>query len=115
MEGINNPESFEDFKNRVREVFERDGLTESLSAEIKDWCERRFMETSPQEVRDEEKIESRMQKAEICGIVEKYDLSWVFLDTAWDIAYYANLLGLKDKVEDLMDKIHSKKDGEELP
>ena len=41
MEGINNQESFESFKNRIAETFKSEGLSEGLKADIKRWCDKK--------------------------------------------------------------------------
>jgi len=108
MEGINNQESFESFKNRIAETFKTEGLSEGLRAEIGRWIDSVY-ERNHKYSSSEERISIQLQIAQIYGVTEQYDNSWDFLLEASDYADGIKNAELIKEVDDLMDSIHGKK------
>jgi hypothetical protein len=93
MEEINNIESFEDFKNRISEVFKKEGLSAALSLEIYNWHDRRQKETDGHGGTIKGRVIFQMELAEIYIAIERSDLASETLNDAW---YQANQTGLND-------------------
>lgn len=109
MEGLNSPESFESFKNRVAEVFKSERLSESLKSEIENWIKLAYERYHKYGSSAEERILIQLQMAQIYGITEQYDNSWDTLSDAWVYADGVKNTELVKKVEDLRDSIHGRK------
>jgi hypothetical protein len=109
MEGPNNPESFESFKNRVAEIFKNEGLSENLKSEIENWSKSAYERYHKYGSPAEERISIQLQMAQIYGATEQYDNSWNTLSGAWVYADGMKNTELVKEVEDLMGLIHGRK------
>ncbi len=109
MEELNSPESFEGFKNRVAEIFKKEGLSDSLKSEIESWLASAYERYDREGSSAEERILIMLQMAQIYGATEQYDNSWDTLESAWDYASGEQNAELVEKVEDMMDSIHIRK------
>lgn len=90
MEGINNQESFESFKNRIAETFKSEGLSEGLKADIKRWCDRKQEENDrpDTDVTATQKATFQVELAQIYIVTEQDDLAYGVLDDAVIIVEY---------------------------
>lgn len=82
MEGINNQESFESFKNIIAETFKTEGLSEGLKSEIERWYEKRFKETDDPnvDVTAVQKASFQLELAQIYIVTYQDDLANEVLD-----------------------------------
>ncbi|OHB15244.1 MAG: hypothetical protein A2431_01800 [Candidatus Zambryskibacteria bacterium RIFOXYC1_FULL_39_10] len=109
MEGLNNVESFESFKNKIAEIFKREGLSENLKSEIERWIDSVYERYHKYGSSAEERISIQLQIAQIYGVTEQYDNSWDILSDVWVYADGIKNAKLVKEVDDLMDSIHGKK------
>jgi hypothetical protein len=110
MEGLNNienKESFEDIKNRIVEIFNREGLSENLNSEIEKWYSRRQQETDMPGGSIEQRVVFQMKLAQIYIAVGKNDSAFDTLEDAWDEANQEGLTDLVKEITDLMNHINS--------
>lgn len=105
MEGINKPESFEDVKNRITEIFNREGLSESLNSEIERWHSRRQQETDLPGGTIEQRVVFQVELAQIYIAVGKNDSAFDTLEDAWDEANQEGLTDLVKEITDLMNNL----------
>lgn len=105
MEGLNNQESFEDFKNRAKEIFEREGLSENLNSEIEKWHARRQQETDMPGGTIEQRTVFQTELAQIYIAIGKNDSAFDTLEDAWTEADQEGLTDLVKEIENLMRSI----------
>ena len=105
MEGLNNPESFEDFKNRIADIFKNEGISENLNSEIEKWHSRRQQETDMPGGTIEQRTVFQIELAQIYIAIGKNDSAFDTLDDAWTEADQEGLTDLVKKIEDLMKSI----------
>lgn len=109
MEGLNNQESFESFKNRIAETFKSEGLSKGLKSEIGNWIDSAYERYHKYGSSAEERISIQLQIAQIYGVTEQHDNSWDILSEASDYADGVKNAELIKEVDDLMDSIHGRK------
>lgn len=107
---------FEEFKNNIAATFEREGLSENLRSMIEDWIKFGYAgRIGAWGSSGEQRVGFQMELAQIFGATEQYDDSWETLSKAWDYAHEMYNDELVQEIENLMDKIHGRKDGGGLP
>lgn len=106
MEGLNKPESFEDVKNRITEIFNREGLSENLNLEIERWHSRRQQETDMPGGTIEQRVVFQVELARIYIAVGKTDSAFDTLEDAWGEASQEDLTDLVREITDLMNHIN---------
>ena len=97
--------NFESFKNRVKEVFDREWLSESLTAEIERWHGRKYQETDLPGGSIEQRVTFQIELAQIYIATDRNDLAFDTLEDAWDQATDSGLTDLVEKITDLMNSI----------
>ncbi len=102
MEGLNKPESFENFKNAIYEIYKMDGWSENLNQLIGVWHNKRHEETDALGGTIEERVVFQIQLAEIYIVTERYDSAYTTLNDAWTEAEQASLTDLVQKIKGLM-------------
>ncbi|MFA6270182.1 MAG: hypothetical protein WC657_03160 [Candidatus Paceibacterota bacterium] len=107
MEGLNKSESFEDVKNRITEIFNREGLSESLNLEIERWHSKRQQETDMPGGTIEQRVVFQIELAQIYIAVGKTDSAFDTLEDVWDEANQEGLTDLVREITDLMNHINS--------
>ena len=108
MEGIpHKPESFKNFKSSVWEIYKIDGWSENLNSLIGVWHNERQQETDLPGGTIEERVVFQMELAEIYMVTERYDRAFDTLEDAWVEANQEGLVGLVQKITDLMNHINS--------
>lgn len=105
MEGLNNQKSFEYFKNRVKEIFEREGISENLNSEIEKWHSRRQQETDMPGGTIEQRVVFQIELAQIYIAVGKNDSAFDTLEDVWTEADQKGLTDLVKEIENLMRSI----------
>jgi len=106
MEGIpNKPESFENFKSAIYEIYKIDGWSEKLNSLIGVWHTKRQQETDIPGVTIEERVVFQIELAQIYIVAERYDSAHTTLNDAWTEAEQEGLTGLVQKIKDLMNSI----------
>jgi len=105
MEGLNNPESFEDFKNRVAEIFKSEGFSENLNSEIEKWHSRRQRETDMPGGTIEQRVIFQMELAQVYIKIGKNDSAFDTLSDAWTEADQGGLADLVKEITDLMNSM----------
>lgn len=106
MEGINKPESFEGVKNRITDIFNREGLSESLNSDIEKWHSRRQQETDMPSGTIEQRVVFQVELARIYIAVGKNDSASDTLSDAWDEANQEGLTDLVREITELMNYIN---------
>ena len=105
MEGINTSESFEDVKNRIKEIFNGEGLSENLNSEIERWHNRRQQETDRPGGTIEQRVVFQMELAQIYIAVGKNDSAFDTLEDVWDEANQEGLVDLVEEITNLMNSL----------
>lgn len=90
-EPMGNIESFENFKVRLIEIFEREGLSENLLSEIDRWHERKQKETDLPGGTIEQRVLFQVELAQIYFGTGRIDQAFVCLGDAYDQALDAGL------------------------
>lgn len=102
MEGINNRENFESFKNRIAETFQKEGLSENLKSEIEIWKKRKYEETDTPSGTIEQRVNFQIEHADLLIATEQYDWAWEILDEAAWLAHNAGLDKLNQEIKNFM-------------
>lgn len=105
MEGLNESESFEDVKNRITEIFNKEGLSESLNSEIEKWHSKRQQETDLPGGTIEQRVVFQIELAQIYIAIGKNDSAFDTLEDAWDEANQEGLNDLMKEITDLMNNL----------
>ena len=92
-------------KNRITEIFNREGLSESLNYEIKKWHSRRQQETDMPGGTIEQRVVFQVELAQIYIAVGKNDSAFDTLANAWIEANQEDLTDLVKEITDLMKAI----------
>lgn len=98
MEELKKEENFESFKNKITEIFEKEGLSESLSSEIEEWYKKRHQETDVPGSTAEDKITFQVEMARIYHATNRLNEALSFLGDAWT---FADGMGLSDLAEEI--------------
>jgi hypothetical protein len=106
MEGPNRLESFEDVKNKIKEIFDREGLSESLNLEVEKWHSRRQQETDLPGGTIEQRVVFQIELAQIYIAIGKNDLAFDTLNDAWTEAEQEGLSDLVKEIANLMNSIN---------
>ena len=109
MESLNIPESFEDFRNRIAEIFKSEGLSENLNFLIKEWEDKLYVFMDRYGSTIEERTLSKIQIAQVYAVIERYDDVWDLLTGAWELVDEAGLIELKKEVENMLDLLMERK------
>lgn len=105
MEEFNNaPESFENFKNRISEMYRNEGLSENLLGEIDKWHDRKYEETDRRGGAIEDRVVFQMELAQLYIATDRNNLA---LDTLEDVLVEADQAGLSDLAEEINNLISS--------
>lgn len=102
MEGLNNIENFESFKNRIADIFKTEGVSENLNLEIERWHARRQQETDLPGGTIEQRVIFQIELAQIYVVIEKNDSAFDTLNDAWTEADQDGLTDLVQKIETIM-------------
>ncbi|PIR40128.1 MAG: hypothetical protein COV33_01385 [Candidatus Zambryskibacteria bacterium CG10_big_fil_rev_8_21_14_0_10_34_34] len=105
MEELNNVEIFENVKNRIKEIFNGEGLSENLNSEIERWHNRRQQETDRPGGTIEQRVVFQMELAQIYIAVGKNDSAFDTLEDVWDEANQEGLVDLVEEITNLMNSL----------
>lgn len=101
-QNLENQESFESFKTRLRALFDAEGLSDSLKAEIERWHTRKQEETDRPGGTIRDRVIFQMELAKVYIVTDRFDFALETLEDARTEAFQGQEYDLEEEIDTLI-------------